>query len=107
MYVYHTHISLRFSPLSIIKTGILHSATPRSVSSFLSSFVYRLACMVLVDTYLKWRFEDSYLKWRFEDSDDRRQRLISAPLCYTSRSPTSPVLCQCTATVSLIPHIFP
>ena len=47
LYVCHTYISLRFSPLSIIQTGILHSATPRSVSSFLSSFVYRLACMVL------------------------------------------------------------
>ena len=48
MHVCTSYISLRFSPLSIIQTEILHSATPRLVSSFLSSFVYRLACMVLV-----------------------------------------------------------
>ena len=55
MHVCISYISLRFSPLSIIQTGILHSATPRSVSSFLSSSVYRLACMVLfLGSYLKW-----------------------------------------------------
>ena len=47
MHVCISYISLRFSPLSIIQTGILHSATPRFVSSFLSSFVHRLACVVL------------------------------------------------------------
>ena len=102
--MYIIHASPSGSPLS--PSSKLESSIPQhpglSLLSYLPLFTASPAWFCSWAVVSNGRHLSQMAFW-----GQRRQRLMSAPLCYTSRSPTSPVLCQCTATVSLIPHIFP